>query len=77
MKYLKLITNKYALALAAIAMAALLCILSTSQLTMGILLSKAVGFALIYTYVRLFKKWDKEGKIDIIRECFNDDHKED
>ena len=76
-KFNQLITNRYALALVIIAMAALLCIMSSSEWTLGIILSKAIGFALVYVYDRLFKKWDKEGKIDIIKECFNDDHEED
>jgi membrane protein implicated in regulation of membrane protease activity len=75
-KFNQLITNRYALALVIIAMAALLCIMSSSEWTLGIILSKAIGFALVYVYDRLFKKWDKAGKIDIIKELFNDDHEE-
>lgn len=76
-KIWELITNRYAIALGIIAMAALLCLVSTSQWTMGIIIVKAIGFGLIYAYVRLFKKWDSEGKVNIIRELFNDDHDED
>ena len=77
MKYIELFTNKYAMALLAIALIALLCVLSSSEWTLGIIISKAVGFALVYVYDRLFKKWDRAGKIDIIKELFNDDHDED
>lgn len=77
MKYIELFTNKYAMALMAVAAVALLCVLSSSEWTPDIIVSKAVGFALIWAYCRLFRKWDSEGKIDIIKELFNNDHDED
>ena len=77
MKYIELFTNKYAMALMAVAVVALLCVLSSSEWTLRIIVIKVVGFALVYVYDRLFKKWDRAGKIDIIKELFNDDHDED
>lgn len=73
MKYLQLFTNKYSLALLAILILALLCIMSTSEVTVVIILIKLLGFAMCYVYARLFKVWDKAGKIDCIKNLFNDE----
>lgn len=73
MKYLQLFTNKYSLALLAILILALLCLMSTSEVTVVIILIKLLGFAMCYVYARLFKAWDKAGKIDCIKNLFNDE----
>lgn len=77
MKYLQLITNRYSLALLFIAVLALLCIMSTSKWTLLVIVIKVIGFGLCYLYAILFKKWDKQGKIDVIKELFNDNEEED
>lgn len=76
MKYLQLLTNKYALALTAILMLALLCIMSTSELTIVLVLIKLLGFILCYIYSKLFHRWSHQGKVDIIKELFNDTEEE-
>lgn len=76
MRYVELFTNRYSLALLAIAVFALLCIMATSEVTAVVILIKFIGFALVYAYARLFKKWDKEGKVDVIKQLFNDNEEE-
>lgn len=73
MKYLQLFTNKYSLALLLIAILALLCIMATSEVTILVVLIKVLGFALCYVYSILWKKWDKQGKVDVIKQLFNDE----
>jgi len=77
MKYLRLLTNKYALTLTAILMLALLCLMSTSELTIVLVLIKLLGFALCYVYAKLFKHWERQGKVDVIKAVFNDNEEED
>lgn len=77
MKYLKLITNKYSLTLTAIIVLALMCIMSTSELTLCVIIVKCVGFALLYVFSYLFGLWEDQGKIDCIKELFNDDDDDD
>lgn len=72
MKYLQLFTNRYSLALLAILILALLCIMSTSELTIAVIIIKVIGFALCYIYSILWKKWDGQGKLDVIKQLFND-----
>jgi uncharacterized membrane protein len=76
MKYLKLITNKHCLAITAIGLLALLCIMATSEVTLSVIIVKAIGFGLIYLMTRLYKKWDKQGKVAPINELFNDNDEE-
>ena len=76
MRYAKLLTDKHALALTAIMLLGLACIMATSEVTLMLVAVKAIGFALIYVYCRLFKKWDSEGKVDVIKELFNDNEEE-
>jgi len=72
MKYLQLITNKHCLAITAIGLLALLCIMATSEVTITVVIVKVIGFALIYLMSRLYDKWDKQGKVNPINELFND-----
>lgn len=77
MKYLQLITNKYSLALLVVLLLALLCLMSTSELTLWLIVIKIIGLALAYAFLRLYAKWECDGKIDFIYDLFNDDHDED
>ena len=76
MKYIKLFTNRYSLALLGIALLALLCIMATSKWTLAVVAVKAIGFGLAFLYCKLFNKWDREGKVDVINELFNDNDEE-
>jgi hypothetical protein len=76
MKYLQLFTNKYTLALTAIMMLGLLCIMATSSVTPLVILIKTIGFGLFYAYYRLFKVWSKQGKVDAIKDLFNDNEED-
>lgn len=76
MKYLQLITNKHCLAITAIDLLALLCIMATSEVTLSVIIVKAIGFGLIWITTRLYNKWNKQGKVGPINELFNDNEEE-
>lgn len=73
MKYLQLITNKHCLAITAIGLLALLCVMATSEVTLTVVIVKVIGFALIWLMCRLYDKWNAQGKVDPINDLFTDE----
>ena len=72
MKYLQLITNKHCLAITALGLLALLCVMADSDITSSEIIIKLIGLGLIWLQARLYKKWDHEGKVEPIKQLFND-----
>lgn len=72
MKYIKLFTDKYALAITALAVIALVCLMATSKWTALIIVMKAIGLGLCWLIARLSNKWSRQGKLQPIKDLFGE-----